>query len=75
MVEKQGKKIRAGVSPPIFGQCPKENIFVLGEGFPKYNCLMFMYAMPDTIACQINNVSLLPSFVMMADKQFICQFQ
>ena len=28
MVEKQGKKIRAGVSPPpLSGQCPKENIF------------------------------------------------
>ena len=27
MVEKQGQKIRAGVSPPLFGQCPKENIF------------------------------------------------
>ena len=23
---KKGKKIRAGVSPPLFGQCPKENI-------------------------------------------------
>ena len=28
MVEKQGQKIWAGVSPPpLFGQCPKENIF------------------------------------------------
>merc|ERR1712218_715553 len=24
---KMGPKIRAGVSPPLFGQCPKENIF------------------------------------------------
>ena len=24
---KKGQKIRAGVSPPLFGQCPKENIF------------------------------------------------
>ena len=34
MVEKQGQKIRAGVSPPLFGQCPKENIFFFREGFP-----------------------------------------
>ena len=26
---KKGQKIRAGVSPPLFGQCPKENIFSL----------------------------------------------
>ena len=36
---KKGQKIRAGVSrgdspPPLFGQCPKENIF-FQEGFPK----------------------------------------
>ena len=38
----------------------------------KYNCLMFMYAATDTIAFQINNVSLiLPSFVMIADKKII----
>ena len=27
---KKGQKIRAGVSPPLFGQCPKENFFFLG---------------------------------------------
>ena len=27
---KKGKKIRAMVSPPLFGQCPKENIFFAG---------------------------------------------
>ena len=30
---KKGQKIRAGVSPPLFGQCPKENIFFSG-GLP-----------------------------------------
>ena len=25
---KKGQKIQAGVSPPLFGQCPKENIFL-----------------------------------------------
>ena len=34
MVEKRVKEIRAWVSPPFFGQCPKENIF-LQESFPK----------------------------------------
>ena len=24
-----------GLPPPLFGQCPKENIFFLREGFPK----------------------------------------
>ena len=27
---KNGQKIQAGVSPPLFGQCPKENIFFAG---------------------------------------------
>ena len=27
---KKGQQIRAGVSPPLFGQCPKENFFFLG---------------------------------------------
>ena len=31
---KKGQKIRAGVSAPLFGQCPKENIFFLQDGFP-----------------------------------------
>ena len=30
---KKGQKIRPGVSPPLFGQCPKENIFFSG-GLP-----------------------------------------
>ena len=29
-MEKKGKKIRAGVSPPLFGQRPKESIFFIG---------------------------------------------
>ena len=33
MVEKQGQKIRAGVSPPLFRQCPKENIFFCRSPF------------------------------------------
>ena len=45
MVEKQGQKIWAGVSPlpPLFGQCPKENIFFFREGFPKLpkQCTMY----------------------------------
>ena len=28
---KNGKKIRAGVSPPLFGQCPKEIDFSYGR--------------------------------------------
>ena len=27
---KKGKKIRQGSPPPLFGQCPKENIFFTG---------------------------------------------
>ena len=35
MVEKKGQKIRAGAPPPpLFGQCPKENIF-FQEVFPR----------------------------------------
>ena len=35
---KKGQKIWAGVSPPpLFGQCPKENIFFFREGFPNTN--------------------------------------
>ena len=36
LVKKRGKKIRAWVDPPpLFGQCPKENIFFSVEVFPK----------------------------------------
>ena len=39
MVEKQGQKIRAGVSPPpLFGQCPKENIFFFVRASLIYVC-------------------------------------
>ena len=34
MVEKRIKKIRAGVSPPLFGQCPKEIFFMGGAPLP-----------------------------------------
>ena len=39
---KKGQKIRAGVSPPLFGQCPKENIFSLRRASLKSrkNCIM-----------------------------------
>ena len=28
---KKGKQIRAGVSPPLFGQCPKRKFFLTGD--------------------------------------------
>ena len=37
MVEKQGQKIRAGVSPPPFRAMPKRKHFFFREGFPEVN--------------------------------------
>ena len=37
---KKGKKIRAGVPPPLFGQCPKENIFLQEASLTGFNQTM-----------------------------------
>ena len=41
MVEKKGQQIRAGVSPPLFGKCPKKYFF--REVFP------MLYGMDDQL--------------------------
>ena len=47
MVEKQGQKIRAGVSlpPPPFRAMPKRKHFFFQEGFPKKAILCFPFSM------------------------------
>ena len=50
MVEKQGQKIRAGVSPPPpFRAMPERKHFFLREGFPKGWCPPSIYLEPAAV--------------------------
>ena len=48
---KEGQKIRAWVDPPpLFGQCPKENVFFI-EAFPYYH----HFVVYVVVKCHLNN--------------------